>query len=228
MENRSVFRQAGHYTLPVLMGYIPLGIAFGFVAVQAGHSWWYAVIMSIFVYSGATQFFILGLSATGMSMATAIVMACLLNLRHSFYGLSLLTKFSGTRWAKPYLIFAITDETFALLTTIDEPDPSTRTRLYVAISVLDQLYWVTGTLIGALLGTTVPGTVTGIEFSLTTLFVVLAVESTERIRSLLPLGIALLTTVIGRLILPSSAVLPVSIGVGMCMLLILARHPHHD
>jgi 4-azaleucine resistance transporter AzlC len=183
--------------------------------------------MSTFVYSGATQFFILGLSAAGMSMATAIVMACLLNLRHSFYGLSLLTKFSGARWTKPYLIFAITDETFALLTTIDEPDPSTRTRLYVTISILDQLYWVAGTLIGALLGTAVPAAITGIEFSLTALFVVLAVENTERIRSLVPLAVALGTTVVGHLILPSSAVLPVSIALGAGMLLLLARHTDH-
>jgi 4-azaleucine resistance transporter AzlC len=209
------------------MGYTPLGIAFGFLAVQSGHPWWYAVTMSIFVYSGATQFFILGLSATGMSMATAIVMACLLNLRHSFYGLSLLTKFSGARWAKPYLIFAITDETFALLTTIEEPDPATRTRLYVAISLLDQLYWVAGTLIGALLGTAVPVAITGIEFSLTALFVVLAVESTEKIRSLVPLAVALATTVVGHLILPSSTVLPVSIAVGAGMLLLLGRHTDH-
>jgi 4-azaleucine resistance transporter AzlC len=227
MENRSVFQQATRHTLPVLMGYTPLGIAFGFLAVQSGHPWWYAVTMSIFVYSGATQFFILGLSATGMSIATAIVMACLLNLRHSFYGLSLLTKFSGARWAKPYLIFAITDETFALLTMTLEPDPSTRTRLYVAISLLDQLYWVAGTLIGALLGTAVPVAITGIEFSLTALFVVLAVESTEKIRSLVPLAVALATTVVGHLILPSSTVLPVSIAVGAGMLLLLGRHTDH-
>ncbi|MCX6083526.1 MAG: AzlC family ABC transporter permease [Caldiserica bacterium] len=227
MENRSVFQQAARHTLPVLMGYIPLGITFGFVAVQAGHPWWYAVTMSTFVYSGATQFFILGLSATGMSLATAIVMACLLNLRHSFYGLSLLTRFSATRWAKPYLIFAITDETFALLMTIEEPDPCTRTRLYVAISFFDQLYWVAGTLIGALLGTAVPASITGIEFSLTALFVVLAVESTEKIRSLVPLAVALATTVLGHLLLPSSAVLPVSIALGTGMLLFLGRHTVH-
>jgi 4-azaleucine resistance transporter AzlC len=227
MESRSVFQQAARHTLPVLMGYVPLSIAFGFVAAQAGHPWWYAVAMSTFVYSAATQFFILGLSAAGMSMATAVVMACLLNLRHSFYGLSLLTKFSGARWTKPYLIFAITDETFALLTTIDEPDPSTRTRLYVTISILDQLYWVAGTLIGALLGTAVPAAIAGIEFSLTALFVVLAVENTERIRSLVPLAVALGTTVVGHLILPSSAVLPVSIALGAGMLLLLARHTDH-
>ena len=209
------------------MGYIPLGIAFGFLAVQSGHPWWYAVTMSIFVYSGATQFFILGLSATGMPMATAILMACLLNLRHSFYGLSLLSKFSDTRWAKSYLIFAITDETFALLTTVEEPDPSTRTRLYVAISLLDQLYWVAGTLIGALLGTAVPAAITGIEFSLTALFVVLAVESTERTRSLVPLAVALATTVVGHLILPSSAVLPASIAAGTAMLLLVTRRTDH-
>jgi 4-azaleucine resistance transporter AzlC len=227
MENRSVFQQAIRHTLPVLMGYIPLGTAFGFMAVQSGHPWWYPVAMSIFIYSGATQFFILGLSATGMSMATAIVMACLLNLRHSFYGLSLLTKFSNTRWARPYLIFAITDETFALLTTIEEPGPSTKTRLYVAISLLDQLYWVAGTLIGALLGIAVSTTITGIEFSLTALFVVLAVESTEKIRSLVPLAVALATTVVGHLVLPSAAVLPVSIAVGTGLLLLLERHTDH-
>jgi 4-azaleucine resistance transporter AzlC len=145
-------------------------------------------------------------------------------VRHSFYGLPLLTRFAGTRWAKPYLIFAVTDETFALLVTIEEPDPSTRTRLYLAISLLDQLYWVAGTLMGALLGTSVPVAIAGIEFSLTVLFVVLAVASTERIRSLIPLAVALATTVIGRLLLPSSAVLPVSIALGTGILLSLKKH----
>lgn len=227
MNSNSVFRQAVRYTVPVLMGYVPLGIAFGFVTVQAGNPWWYAVAMSTFIYSGATQFFILGLSVTGMSLATAVIMACLLNLRHSFYGLSLLSKFSGTRWAKPYLIFAITDETFALLTSIEEPDPSAKTRLYVAISLLDQSYWVGGTLIGALLGNIVPVTVAGIEFALTALFVVLAVSSTERIRSLVPLAVALATTVVGQLVLPSSAVLPASIAAGTTVLLFLTRKSEH-
>lgn len=227
MGSPCVFRRAVRYSLPVLMGYVPLGVAFGFVAAQGGHPWWYAVIMSTFVYSGATQFFILGLSMAAMPMATAIVVACLLNLRHSFYGLSLLTRFSGTRWAKPYLIFAVTDETFALLVTIEEPDPSTRTRLYLVISLLDQLYWVAGTLVGTLLGTAVPVAIAGIEFSLTVLFVVLAVGSTERIRSLIPLAVALATTVIGRLLLPPSAVLPVSIALGTGILLSLERHVDH-
>jgi 4-azaleucine resistance transporter AzlC len=227
MGSPDVFRRAVRYSLPVLMGYIPLGVAFGFVAAQAGHPWWYPVIMSTFIYSGATQFFVLGLSTAAMPVATAIVIACLLNLRHSFYGLSLLSRFAETRWAKPYLIFAVTDETFALLVTIEEPDPSTRTRLYLAISLLDQLYWITGTLMGALLGTTVPVTIAGIEFSLTVLFVVLAVGSTERIRSLIPLGVALATTVIGRLLLPSSAVLPVSIALGTGILLSLTKHVDH-
>jgi 4-azaleucine resistance transporter AzlC len=169
----------------------------------------------------------LGLAASGMTLATAIVMACLLNVRHSFYGLSLLTKFAGARWAKPYLIFAMTDETFALLSSMDEPDESDRVRLYVAISALDQSYWVVGTLIGALIGTAVPVAIAGIEFSLTALFVVLALQSTEKIRSLAPLWVALGTTVVGRLVLPPSAVLPASIAAGTAVLLFLARRRDH-
>ena len=207
------------------MGYIPLGIAFGFLAVQSGHPWWYPVIMSIFVYSGATQFFILGLSAAGMPMATAIIMACLLNLRHSFYGLSLLTKFSGTRWAKPYLIFAITDETFALITSIDEPEPSVRTRLYVLISLLDQLYWVAGTQ-GRPSGDDCPRHIRWYRVLAPSPFVNLAIGSTEG-TDLVPLAVALATTVVGRLLLPSSAVLPASIAAGTGMLLLLSRHTDH-
>jgi 4-azaleucine resistance transporter AzlC len=227
MNRSPLLRLAVRTTLPVLMGYIPLGIAFGFLATQAGHPWWYPVAMSVFIYSGAIQFFILGLAASGMTLATAIVMACLLNVRHSFYGLSLLTKFAGARWAKPYLIFAMTDETFALLSSMDEPDESDRVRLYVAISALDQSYWVVGTLIGALIGTAVPVAITGIEFSLTALFVVLALQSTEKIRSLAPLWVALGTTVVGRLVLPPSAVLPASIAAGTAVLLLLARRRDH-
>jgi 4-azaleucine resistance transporter AzlC len=110
---------------------------------------------------------------------------------------------------------------------MDEPDESDRVRLYVAISALDQSYWVVGTLIGALIGTAVPVAITGIEFSLTALFVVLALQSTEKIRSLAPLWVALGTTVVGRLVLPPSAVLPASIAAGTAVLLLLARRRDH-
>jgi 4-azaleucine resistance transporter AzlC len=163
-------------TFPVFLGYIPLGMAFGFLLDGAGYHWIYAFLMGLFVYAGSGQFLAVALLAAGAGLTEFVVATLLLNLRHSFYGLSLLEKFSGVGKVKPYLIFALTDETYALLTTTEVPAGGSRARFYFYIAALDHLYWITGSVLGAVLGSLLDLNLEGMAFVLTALFVVLTIE----------------------------------------------------
>src|SRR5690554_3486063 len=140
-------------TLPVMFGYLPLGAAFGILAIELGIPWWGALAMSLAIYAGAGQFLAVALLAGGAGLLEVAVATLMLNSRHLFYGLSLLKRFQGAGRYKPYLVFALTDETYSLLTS--QPAAEQRDHaLAVRISALNQLWWTLGTLAGALIGTT--------------------------------------------------------------------------
>lgn len=158
-------------TLPVLLGYIPLGMTFGFLMVSQGIAWYIPILFSIFVFAGAAQFLAVGLVVNHASLLDTAIATFLINLRHVFYGLSLFDFLPHT-WAKRlYFMFGITDETYSLLTSSQSATPSNA----LSIVALNQSYWVAGTAIGALFATSLPP-IKGIEFSLTALFVILLVE----------------------------------------------------
>jgi len=175
-QNKDLFINALKTTIPVFLGYIPLGMAFGFLLDGAGYRWSYAFLMSLFIYAGSGQFLAVALLAAGAGLTEFVVATLLLNLRHAFYGLSLLDKFSDVGRVKPYLIFALTDETYALLTTTDVPSGGPKSRFYFYIAALDHLYWITGSVLGAVLGSLLDLNLEGMSFVLTALFVVLTIE----------------------------------------------------
>jgi len=179
-SRKVVFLEAFKYSVPVLLGYMTLGFAFGLVAAGTGYPWWLALSMSVWMYAGAGQFFAIGLFAAGTTLLEACLIQLVLNIRHTAYSFSMLNKFSGP--FKPYLIFSLTDETFALFSSM--PDlPEDKRRLFMAyVAVLDQSYWVSGTLLGALAGALIPFDMKGISFALTALFVVLMVEQIKRVK----------------------------------------------
>lgn len=163
-------------TVPVFLGYITCGIAFGLVLTNAGYPWWLATFMSVFMFAGAAQFAAVPLFATHTPLAIILVAEALLNIRHIVYGLPLINQFKECGRRKPYLIFALTDETFSLLTTVPVPEGVARGEFYSTVAVLDQLYWVTGSTLGALAGALIPFDMTGVDFALTALFAVLTVD----------------------------------------------------
>lgn len=118
-QDKDLFMNALKTTIPVFLGYIPLGVAFGLLLSGAGYHWIYAFLRGLFIYAGSAQFLAVALLAAEAGFADFAVATLLLNLRHSFYGLSMLEKFSDLGKVKPYLIFALTDETYALLTTTE-------------------------------------------------------------------------------------------------------------
>ena len=167
-------------TIPVFLGYISCGIAFGLITINAGYPWWLAPATGILIFAGAGQFLAVPLFAAGTPIPVILVTELLLNIRHIVYGLPLINQFKECRRFKPYLIYALTDETFSLLTTTTVPPDIPAEDYYFAVSILDQSYWVGGSLIGALVGAMIPFDMTGVDFALTALFAVLSIDQIQK------------------------------------------------
>lgn len=220
-DSKDLFLTALRITSPVFLGYIPLGIAFGFLFTGEGYHWVYALLMSIFVYAGSVQFISVALLAAGAGLMEFFTLTLLINLRHSFYGLSMLEKFSDAGKVKPYLIFALTDETYALLTTTKVPEGVSKNKFYFYIAVLNHFYWVTGSVIGAVLGSLLDLNLDGMAFVLTALFVVLTIEQYYSSQSRFPFIAAVLAGFIAIVLFSPKNMLLASILIGA---LILTAH----
>lgn len=221
--NRSYLIQAFKVTIPVLFGYLAIGIPFGLMLVSAGYPWWLAPIMSVLMYAGAGQYMAVSLFAAGASLSVTALTMLLLNIRHIVYGLSLITPFKATgRW-KPYLIFALTDETYALMTSCPLPKGVPAGSFYGAIALLDHLYWIAGSLIGAVAGTLIPFSFAGVDFALTALFAVLLIDQVKKSRDLVPPLIGFAVTLAAVFLIPSDYVLLASLTAGVAVLMLVRR-----
>ena len=170
------FRAAFPFTIPVLTGYLFIGIAFGVMYQEKGYNFLWAILMSILVYAGSGQYLAVNFFAPGVSLLQVIFLEFMVNVRHIFYGLSLLERFRGMGKKKLYMIFSLTDETYSLFFITKVPKDVDEHKFMFAIALLDQLYWITGSAIGAIAGSVIPFDATGIEFAMTALFVVIFVE----------------------------------------------------
>lgn len=184
--NPRTLRFAFTATLPVMAGYLVLGMAFGLLMADKGFSAGWAVLMSVAVYAGSMQFVGAELLAGGASPASAALMTLLVNARHLCYGLTMLRPYRNTGAAKPYLIFALTDETYSLVCSPELPPEVDTKGYYFWVSLLDQCYWVAGTAAGCLLGRALPFDTTGVDFAMTALFLVIFLEQWEKAESHLP------------------------------------------
>jgi 4-azaleucine resistance transporter AzlC len=215
-------------TAPVAMGYIPLGTVFGFLFVQAGAQWWLAILASLFVYAGAAQYMMIPMIAAGLSVGTIAVATLIVNLRHVFYGLSLLDKLPQKQLPRWYMIFALTDETYSVLTTI--PD-TTSDKNKVLIALLNHFWWVLGTAIGALIGAQAHIALVGLDFVLAALFAVLTVEQWRTKKSPAPLWVALAAYTVAYFLVPKHALvisIALSIAAGMVWQPASSKEVNHD
>lgn len=177
MRDRGIFKQAFLRTIPVMMGYVFLGFAFGLLLQRAGYHWLWALAASVLVYAGSMQFVLVGLLTQGASLLTIAVTTLVVNSRHIFYGLSFIDTFKAMGKRGLYMVFSLTDETYALLcSTTPGSSPEDTKRLLFNISALDQCYWVCGSVLGALMGNVITFNITGIDFAMTALFTVIVVE----------------------------------------------------
>lgn len=209
-HHAAALRAAFPATIPVLTGYLCIGMAYGLLMANAGYGVFWALLLSLLCYAGSMEFVAVSLLTAGFDPVQALLMALMINARHAFYGLSMLEKYRGTGWARPFLIFSLTDETFSLVSTLEPPDGVTRRDFYFWISLLDYLYWQVGSVLGALIGGLLPFDTTGLDFALTALFIVLFLEQwrkrENRPAALIGLGCtAVSLAVVGadRLVIPA-------------------------
>ncbi len=163
-------------TIPVMIGYVFLGFGFGILLHQRGYGAAWAIAMSLFIYAGSMQYVAVSLLTSGAGLLSAALTAFLVNARHLFYGISMIDAYKGSGKKKPYLIFALTDETYSLVTKSQIPEGISRHNYCFLVSLFDQVYWVAGSILGSLAGSLLPINYEGIEFVLTALFVTIFVE----------------------------------------------------
>lgn len=209
---KNAFKKAFPYTIPVLTGYLFIGIAFGVMYAEKGYSAWWAVLMSLLVYAGSGQYLAVRFFVPGISFFQVIFMTLMVNIRHVFYGLSLLGKFNRMGKKRWYMIFGLTDETYSLLCTTKVPEEVDEEKFLFAIAILDQSYWVIGSFIGGVLKSVLPFNAEGIEFAMTALFIVIFLEQWMEKKNRIPAAIGVVSAVVCLQIFGSgSFVLPTMI-----------------
>ncbi len=183
-----------------MAGYIVLGIGFGILLRNAGYGVLWSFAMSLFIYAGTMQYVGVGLISGGASIITTAIATLMVNARHLFYSISMIDRYKGSGKYKPYLIFALTDETYSLLSDGTVPEGISEQNdisLYrFLVSFFNQCYWVTGSVLGSLLGAVLPFSTEGIEFSMTALFIASFTEQWLKTRDHIPALIGLLGTLV--------------------------------
>ena len=211
---KQAFKKAFPYTIPVLTGYLFIGIAFGVMYAEKGYSFLWAILMSVMVYAGSGQYLAVNFFVPGISFVQVIFLTFMVNVRHIFYGVSLLDKFNRVGKKRWYMIFALTDETYSLLCTTKIPKGVEEDKFLFAISVLDHGYWILGSAIGAIAGTLLPISSEGIEFAMTALFGVIFIEQWMDKKNRIPEIIGVVTATVALLIFgPDSFVLPAMLAI---------------
>lgn len=207
-------------SLPVMAGYIVLGIGFGILLKDAGYGLFWSFLMSLTIYAGSMQYVGVSLLTSGASLITVALTTLMVNARHLFYGLSMIEKYKGAGKKKPYLIFSLTDETYSLLCSDHIPHGVEQHRYQFFVSLFDQCYWIVGCVLGSLLGTVLPFDTAGIDFSMTALFVTVFVEQWLTAKNHWPAIIGMAASVLCLGIFGAdSFLLPAMIAITLALLL---------
>jgi len=209
------------HTIPVLTGFLVLGIAYGMLMQKNGYDVQWAVLMSAVAFCGSMQFVAITLLTTVFQPLQAFLLSLLVNARHLFYGLSMLEKYKGMGKAKAFLIYTLCDETFSIVSCTEPPEGVDPKRFYLSISLLDYFYWVFGTFLGGIAGKFITFNTKGLDFALTALFVVLFLEQMKKPENRVFGIIGIASTVIGlvlfganQLVLPSMFIVLAALLVG--------------
>ena len=208
---KKAFQYSLKHSIPILISFIPVGLAYGIVMVQSGRSWLCTGLCSLFVFAGSLQFLMVDFFAGGVTLLSVIVIAALLNSRHIFYGIPFIEKWRNYGPLRYFLIYALPDEAFSLHCSNDfEGNSETEKKwTYVFDALLTLLYWVFLSVIGALAGSLITFDTTGIDFSLTALFIVILINQIRDASTPLPAIIAACSALLCLLALgPSNFILP--------------------
>ena len=205
-------RAAFPHTVPILTGFLFLGMTYGMYMASLGFSWIYPTLMALTIYAGSMEFVTANMLLGAFNPLQAFAMTLMVNARHLFYGLAMLDRFRGLGWKKLYLIFGMCDETFSVTCSVRAPEGVDEGWFMTFVTLLDQLYWVLGAALGGLCGSLLTLNTEGLDFVMTAMFVVIFLENwlkeENHTSSLLGLGLPLVCLVLfgaQNFILPSMA-----------------------
>ena len=206
---RKTAAYAFHHSIPILIGFFPVGIAYGLLMQQAGYNFLWSGACSLFVLAGSLQFLMVTFFAGGMSLATVAVLALLLNSRHLFFGISFLEKFKEYGPWKYFLIYGLTDESYSLLCSYIPRDDVEEKWVHIFDTALIWSYWILFSMFGCLAGTLLPFDMTGVDFAMTALFIVILINQLEHCESKLPAAVSFVSALACLLIFgPDNFLLP--------------------
>lgn len=207
--------------IPVMSSYLVIGMSLGVVMQSRGYNAIWAAATSIFIYAGSMQFVVLELMGSGAKLLTVALTTLMVNLRHMFYGLSMINPYKNTGKVKPYLIYALSDETYSLVCEPPELEPGEEKMFYFFVTAMDQFCWILGTVLGALVGSVLPFSTEGVDFALTALFVSVVTEqwlsTKEHSPAILGLGLSLLCLLLfgpESFLLPSMLLILLALSLG--------------
>ena len=222
-------RAAFARSLPVMAGYVVLGIGFGILLRNAGYGLAWSAAMAVGIYAGSMQYVGIGLLAGGASILTTALTTVMVNARHLFYSISMIGRYRNAGKYKPYLIFALTDETYSLLCSGETPDEEHADLYRFRVSLFNHLYWIAGCVLGSLLGAALPFSTAGIEFSMTALFIASFTEQWIRTREHLPAVTGLLSTLACLLLFgPERFLIPAMLLITLVLTLLRGRPGRRD
>ena len=211
---KNLIKTAFIKSLPVMAGYVVLAIGFGILMKEAGYGLFWSFLMSFTIYAGSMQYVAVSLLSSGASLISAALTTLMVNARHLFYGVSMIDKYKDAGKKKPYLIFALTDETYSLLCGDDYPEGEDRHWYSFFVSLFNQCYWVIGSIIGSILGSLITFNTAGIDFSMTALFVTVFVEQWLTAKNHLPAIAGLFCSIACLMIFgPDSFLIPTMISI---------------
>ena len=225
---KSTLRTAFLDTVPVMTGYVFLGFGFGIVMHQSGYGPLWSIAMSLLIYAGSMQYVAVGLLTGGAGFLTTALTTVVVNARHLFYGISMVEGYKGAGKKKPYMIFALTDETYSLVSQKQLPEDMDRHRYCFLVSLFDHCYWVGGTTLGALAGNLLPIDFKGIEFVLTALFVTIFVEQWLSVKNHLPAMAGVAATAVCLLIFGKDVFLIPSMALIAGILILMQGRIRHE
>ena len=228
--NVYIFKQCVKITLPIFFGYFAVGVPYGIIVVNSGYPWYFAPLMSIIMYTGAGQYLGIALFAAGTNILEILLAEFLVNIRHIVYGLSLISRYKAMGKWKYIMVYALSDETYALLSSLELPKNAEAGPFYAAIALLDFFYWLVSSTVGALACSLIvkynmAHWLEGVDFALTALFVVILVEQIKKTKDFLPpiVGIlsCALTLVLCKVgLLPQNNIILVATIVGILAIML--------
>lgn len=219
---RKIIKSAFIQSLPIMCSYLFVSMAYGMTMAEAGFGWLYSLLISLTVYTGAFQFVLITFLSSGASLVTIALTALLMNSRQVFYSITFLDDFRGMGKRKLYMIHTMTDETYAVNCTLELPEKEKKDTMFL-VAFFSRLYWMTGAVLGGILGQVIPWDLEGIDFCMTALFVIIFIDQWEKTKNHIPALAGLAVGCAALLIFGASAFMLPALMITSGILVVLER-----